>query len=370
MSNSKISYSQFLYLFFINRIVMVLTFLPIFNAPPKNQDVWLSVVFMYPFSILASLPLLYLCSLFPNQTFTSILYTVFGKASKVLSILYVWFFFHITAIQIAQFVEFMATAVLPETPVLFLIVTMLIVCLYALKKGIEPLARFAQITSFITMLSLAIIMIISLRFFDPSVFEPVLEKNILQPIFGGIYLCSLSSEIITIGMVNPYIVKVKNKKCILKDITKTIALAFLLVVIFYLAITVIVLSLFGYTQASRLSFPFYSAIKVLSMAEFLERFESLHMAIWIMGIFLKITYFMYILLTTVQELRNTADYFAYAIPFTSVLAPFVFYIIPDFLSLDRFMSYRYFTLYSYIFIFLIPLFTLIFAKIKQRLSNR
>lgn len=62
MSNSKISYSQFLCLFFVNRIVMVLTFLPIFNAPPKNQDVWLSVVFMYPFSILVSMPLIYLCS--------------------------------------------------------------------------------------------------------------------------------------------------------------------------------------------------------------------------------------------------------------------------------------------------------------------
>ncbi|BCS82474.1 GerAB/ArcD/ProY family transporter [Anaerocellum diazotrophicum] len=368
MSNSKISYYQFLCLFFVNRIVMVLTFLPIFNAPPKNQDVWLSVVFMYPFSILVSLPLIYLCYLFPNQTFTSMLHIVFGRFSIVLSILYIWFFFHITAIQVAQFVEFMATAVMPQTPILFLIVTMLTICLYALKKGIEPLARFAQITTFITILSLAIIIIISLRFFDPAALKPVLEKNITQSIFGGIYLCSLSSEIITIGMINPYIVK--NKNCIFKDMTKIIAVAFLLVDIFYLAITMLVLSLFGYTQASRLSFPFYSAIKVLNIAEFLERFESLHMAIWIMGIFLKITYFMYILLTTMQELRNTADYFVYAIPFTSVLTPFVFYIIPNFLSLDRFMSYRYFTLYSYIFIFFIPLFTLLFAKIKLRARKK
>ncbi|ADQ05765.1 spore germination protein [Caldicellulosiruptor owensensis OL] len=368
MSNSKISYSQFLCLFFINRIVMVITFLPIFNAPPKNQDVWLSVVFMYPFSVLTSLPLIYLCFQFPNQTFTSMIRIIFGRASIVLSILYIWFFFHITAIQIAQFVEFMATAVLPETPIIFLIVTMFSVCLYALKKGIEPLARFAQIATFITGLSLAVIIIISLKFFDPSSLKPVLEKDIFQPVFGGIYLCSLSSEILTIGMINPYIVK--NKNCILKDMTRTIILAFLLVDIFYFAITVLVLSLFGYPQASKLSFPFYSAIKVLSVADFLERFESLHMAIWIMGIFLKITYFMYILLIAVQELRNTADYFVYAIPFICIIVPFVFYIIPDFISLDRFMSYRYFTFYSLIFIFFIPLFTLISAKIKLRLRKK
>lgn len=368
MSNSRITYNQFLCLFFVNRIVMVLTFLPIFNAPPKNQDVWLSVVFMYPFSILSSLPLIYLCNMFPNHTFTNILNIVFGKFGSIIAIFYLWFFFHITAIQIGQFVEFMATAVIPETPILFLIITMLIVSSYAVYKGLEVLARFSQITTFITIFSLAIIMVISIKFVDFSALKPVFEKDISQPIVGGIYLCSLSSEIITIGMINPYIIKPKTSSP--KDMIKTIAWAFLLVDIFYLAITVLVLSLFGYKQSSNLSFPFYSAIKVLSVADFLERFESIHMAIWIMSIFLKISYFLYILNIAVEEMRKSGDYFVYTIPFASILIPFTFYIIPNFLELDKFMSYRYFTIYSYPFILLIPLITLIGSKIKLRLGKR
>ena len=141
LENVKITPKQLILLFVISRLVITITFFPALDSPPGNQDVWLSELLSIPVHLLLSFPLYLLWKRFPNQSLIQYSQAILGKAGKLIGFLYVFYFLHSLSVFLYQWSAFLTTAIMLETPVLFILVFLLPFCAYAVLKGIEDLRR-------------------------------------------------------------------------------------------------------------------------------------------------------------------------------------------------------------------------------------
>ena len=83
-----------------------------------KQDTWISVIIAILWSVILLLMFSRILSLYPGKDLFDILQVVMGKfMGKLLSILMIWFAFHIGTLVMRNLSEFTNTLTLPDTPV-------------------------------------------------------------------------------------------------------------------------------------------------------------------------------------------------------------------------------------------------------------
>ncbi|KJS82061.1 MAG: spore gernimation protein [Peptococcaceae bacterium BICA1-8] len=358
LEDGRITYKQLIYLIFITRITLTFTYLPALTSPPKNQDVWLSGLLSFPIQLLFAVPVYLLWKRFPSQSIIQYSQSIVGKAGKLIGVLYVWFIIHFTAITLCQFCKFLTTAVAPETPMLFFGISLTLFCAYAARNGVEVMGRMSEIIAPIIMIASITIVVLLAKDMNLEVFTPVLEKGFLPVLHGGFTIAARSVEIIGIAMVLPYLNDRKKAKTVF-------IFTFLLRLIFFLIITITILAIFGVEEVKNRLFSFFSAVRLVSIGGFLERIESVHMGIWVLGVFIKITFYYYLAVLGMGQLFNLKDYRPLILPVGTIIIPLGILIGPSIVELKEFTSYKIFTWYSLFFMVFIPsilLFIAIFRK--------
>jgi len=359
LEQGRISYKQLILLIVISRVTLTLTYLPALSAPPENQDIWLSELLGFPITLFLSLPVYLLWKRFPDQTIIQYSQTVAGKAGKLIGILYVWFFIHFTAITVTQFGTFLSTAVMPETPILFFAVSLVLLCAYAARNGIEVISRVSELCVLIILVGIITIVLLLTKDMDLKALTPILEKGTLPVLHGGFTAAARTVEMLGLAMLLPYL---NDRKKV-----KTIFLAgFALIALRFVIITIPVIAVFGFEEAKTRSFPFFSAIRLINVGDFLERLEAVHMAIWVMGIFIKVSFYYYLAALGLGQLFNLKDYKPLVFPIGTVIIPLSILITPSVVELREFTSYKIFTWYALFFTLFIPSLLLLIAVIREK----
>ena len=355
----KITYKQLIQLVFISRIILTITYLPALSAPPGNQDIWLAELLSFPILLLFSVPVYFLSKRFPNQTIIQYSQTVMGNAGKLIGILYVWFFIHFTAITVIQFVQFLSTAVMPETPNLFFAVSLTLFCAYAVEKGIEVLGRLSEIIGPIMIIAIIGIALLLVKDMDLKALTPIMEHGVLPILHGGFTIAARTVEIVGIAILLSYL----NNK----EKAKTVFIvSFTLIIVFFLIITIPVLTTFGVEQAKNRSFPFFSTVKLVSVGNFIERVEAIHMGIWVLGTFVKVSLYYYFSVLAISQLFNLKSYKTMILPMGTIIIPLSILIAPSLVELREFTSYKIFTWYSLFFMVFIPTILLMITFISKK----
>lgn len=358
IKGGRLSPKQLILLVFLSRIIVAITYLPVLTAPPANQDAWLSVVLMVPIELLLSGPVYLLAKRFPDQTIIQYSQTIAGKAGKLIGILYIWLFIHITAINLSFFCEFYTTY-MPETPFLFFAISLIIFTAYAAYSGIEVVGRISEIVSPIFMISIMVIVILLAKDMDLKALAPVMEKGLFPSLHGGLYVSTLTIEIVGIAMLLPYLNDQQKAK-------KVFIYSFLLISVFFLLITITILSFCGAQLAKSLTFPFFNTVRQINVADFLERLDSINLAIWTIVLYVKIAFYYYLTAFGTAQLLNLKDYKPLVLPVGSIIIPLTILISPNVIELREFSSYRIFTWYSLFFLLVIPLVLLLTAIIRKK----
>lgn len=359
LEDGRITYKQLILLIFISRLIIHITYMPVIIEPPKNQDIWLSELLSLPIMLLVSIPVYLLWNKFPNQTIIQYSQTIAGKAGKLIGVLYVWLFIHFAAITVCQFCEFLTTAIAPETPMLFFGISLILFCAYAVRKGIEVMGRLSEIIAPIIIVATITMLILLIKDMNLEVFTPVMEKGFFPVLRGGLTLSSRTVEILGLAMLLPYL----NDR---KKVKRVFILGFVLMIIFFLIITISVLTTFGAEHAKKHTFPYFDAVRLVSVGDFLERIEAIHMGIWLLGVFIKISFFYYLAVLGMGQLFNLKDHKPLVLPIATIIVPLGFLIGPSIVELREFTSYEIFTWYSLFFMLVIPSILLIIAVIRKK----
>lgn len=268
-----------------------------------KQDAWIvSIITMFtalPFAWLyISLGMRY-----PSLTLIECTEKILGKwLGKIVSSLFIFYFFIMISGLLRQLGELLAVLVLPDTPIQWIEILFFALVVAATRLGIEVSSRAAEIF-FPWVLSFLIFLLIA-----PL---PRVEWKNLQPIFESQLNLLTKGTFIHIGipffdlviflMVFPYVSNLHKAKKVY--FAAMIAGGMVIVVITLMSILVL-----GANITGQSTYPVYALAQSVNIGNFIQRIEVLVGGIWFITLFFKITICFYAAVLAIAKLFKLNDY--------------------------------------------------------------
>jgi len=240
----------------------------------------------------------------------------------------------------------------------FLIAILIVVCIAARGK-LETFMRFAEVAFllFVVLVSMLYIFLIPdvklsniypVTYYD---FLPALKASLrVSGIWGYLLLPFFFSD----NFLNMDQIKKYGKQSAYFVVTMTVLL-----------LATVVGSL-GPSVARRMPLPFFSAVKLISVVESLDRFESIILAIWVAADFILITLFALVIMNIIKHLFSISETKYLATPVVSIG-----YIGSQFLGANRFeleaISIHFAIYVNLVLMYVVPILILFIGKTRKRL---
>ena len=206
MNNKEIKISPIQFLF----LALTLVFRDFHIMNPSRfakQDAWIAFLMgMFLGLIMISIYLL-IAKLHPGKNLVEILLDSFGKyIGFVFSIIYIWFFIHLSTLILRAFSEYMVIINYFETPQYFIIITLMLALIYILRRGFEVLARISELFVPILILFVLLLFFILTNKFNYNFLLPILKDGVIS-IMDTIFMISNFpfGGLIILLMIFPYL---------------------------------------------------------------------------------------------------------------------------------------------------------------------
>ncbi|MBM4760978.1 GerAB/ArcD/ProY family transporter [Bacillus sp. B15-48] len=260
-------------------------------AAEAGRDAWLALLIAMCGGIGLFLVHYRLYRFFPELVPAEYMQKLLGKiVGKLVAFLYVLLFVYLAARVLRSFGEMLVTAAYVQTPLTVVNALLIVVIIYALHKGIEVLARTGELF-FITLYLLAVvgfILIIASGLIEIQELKPVLEEGIGR-VFRVVVTETLYvpfGEIAVFSTLLPYLKEAKKAK-------RAGIIALVLTGINLALVMAINISVLGLDTTKRSQFPLLTTIQSIQLADFIERLDVFFMFTIVIGIFFKISVFLY-----------------------------------------------------------------------------
>jgi len=328
-----------------------------------KQDVWLAIILGF----IMCLPMIFiyakLLTLYPGKGLYDILNEAFGKITgKIVTLLYVWYFFHLGAMIIRNFSEFINVTSFPETPQAIFIIFIGLYSIWMVKAGIEVLGRWATFTFPIVVFIIVITVTLSMTNANFIHLRPILYNGI-KPVMIGAYsffTFPLAETVVFTVFFNT----LKNGK----KTFKVFLISTLIGSIVILIICVNNILVLGAPLTTSLYFPSYVAVRTLNIGDFLQRFEIVVTIVFIFGGLVKISVCLYASTLGVAKILNVDNYRFLVAPVGLLMMYLAAMIYENIMEMFDFAKvYAY---YAIPFQIILPIIILIAAKIKIRANSK
>ncbi|REE87395.1 spore germination protein KB [Paenibacillus taihuensis] len=250
--------------------------------------------------------------LYPSLMFTTYTRRIIGPfLGWLLGFGYLLYFMYIASRNTRDFIDLLTAAAYDATPMFALGVFMLIAVGYIISLGIEVYARTAFIF-FLMCCGVFMFIILLVILSDLSDFhriQPILGEG-WKPIWKALLPTGLTfpfGEMIVMTMFLPYL----NKKYKAVRIT-TGAMAFSAVLL--CIATFVNISVLGVEIASRATFPLFTSLSRLRLAEIVQRLDSVVLFLLIITSFFKIGTFMFASILAASDLFKVSNYKTLVMP--------------------------------------------------------
>ncbi|MFC4770291.1 GerAB/ArcD/ProY family transporter [Effusibacillus consociatus] len=312
-------------------VATALLLLPAITAKHAERDMWLSPIWASLIGFLTVYLAYRLNNLYPKETIVQYSERIVGRIpGKGIGLVYLFFYLHANGIVVREYAEFITGKFLVRTPMIVIIASMLLVCAFAVRGGVEVLGRAAQMFVPITILLLTFIIVLLIPEVKGKNMFPVMAKGIMPSVKGAVTPQSWFSEFILISFLLPFLTDREKGM-------KWGMISVLAVMLTMLVTNMATLFVFGGITAT-LTYPVMEVAGYISIAAFLEHLDSIVMAIWIAGTFVKISVFYYALVLGTAQWLNLSDYRPIVLPIGFLLAVFSIWSGPNLQELAHFLA--------------------------------
>ncbi|GGJ96426.1 germination protein [Lentibacillus kapialis] len=355
MEKGRISALQMAILMYPTILATAILTLPATTAAYADRDMWLSPFWGSLAGFLAVYNAYKLNTLYRKETLIQYSQHIIGFIpGKVLGFFYIFYFLHNESLVVKQYGDFVAGIFLPETPMIVVNIAMVVVCGFAVRGGLETVARTAQIFIPVSFLLWIIVIILLIPELELTNMLPIMENGIMPSIKGAYILQSWFSLFIMVAFLLPFL---KNHKKGLKWGMYSVTGVLFTMVITNLA----TLLIFG-NMTSNFLYPVMDAARYVSLADFLQHIEALVMAIWVSGTFIKITVFYYVVVLGTAHWLKLSDYRPIVLPIGFLIAVFTVWT-PGMQVVSQYFATTS-IIYSVLFQTILPLLLLIVAVFR------
>jgi len=362
IEKGKISAFQMAVLMYPTIFSTAILLLPRITGKQAAQDLWLSPIWASAAGFLSVLLVYRLHRLYPGQTFIQQCETILGPVlGKLLGFAYLFYFVHITAIILREYGEFVVGTFLRLTPILIIIALMVFVCMAAVRGGIEVLGRTAELFGPLVTLLLVIIFLLLLPELHPEYVLPFMEHGVGPSLKGAVAPMIWFSEFWLVSFFFPYLADPERG-------LRWSVISVLIVMVSMVITNIIALMMFGHLM-QHLTYPVMAAAGYITVGGFIEHLESIVMAVWVAGTFLKVSTFYYAFSLATAQWLKLNDYRPVVLPLGFLLILVAFWVTPNLIQ----MSYSMATTLPFYFLFyqlFVPAVLLLVAQFRRRSHRR
>ncbi|SHE64145.1 Spore germination protein [Tissierella praeacuta DSM 18095] len=295
--NEKVSSRQAIFIITISRITTVLTIMSPVYMSPANQDVWISIILSFFYTILTCVPLLFLANKFKEFTIIGYMEKILGKIlGKIVGILYAIFFATIAIFFSYISVQMIRASFLSDTKTYIIILFLIASCLYIVSKELVVILRFSELMVPIILVSLIIFIFLGYNNMDFKLLLPIYKDSTFLDInIGAMQLSLVFIDIYSLTMIVP---SLEDKKRINEIFIK----ASIISLLFVLGTVLATQSSLGVEQVKHFNYPFLAYIRNIRAYFTFERIESIYIFIWIIAMIIKIITYLCISIDAFKEI--------------------------------------------------------------------
>lgn len=337
-------------------------FMPILNAPPANQDVWIVLIMTIAYLVVLNLPLLYIINKLRGYGLTEIYDLILGKFfGKLFALIYVLFYFYCFAACMLVMAVFINIYLFPDTPSWGILLTFLIAVTYSAYKGAGVIGRLSTIFVPIIIFTIVIFFLMGLGKMDWRILMPMLaDSKFLDMNLGAFLTAARYSEILIFLTFAQFLdQKVNINKTYVRSIL-TFAANFMLI----LLPTILVLGV----DFARIAWnPYYVYTRQVEALGFLESMQAINTLAWFPLALLKLSLYNYMVSHVFSGIVGAKSHKSFVIPVS--LLGFIVCLIPIMdtsSTIELLRSDRIFPFVTLPVIFGLPLIILIVYFIRKK----
>ncbi|MED1472734.1 endospore germination permease [Bacillus salipaludis] len=362
IEKGKISALQMGIMMYPTILATAILTIPALTAPYAKQDLWVSPLWACPIGLLIVFVFFQLHKLYPEMNIIQYSECIMGRFfGKILGFLYLFFFLHNSSIVLREYADFIITTALPKTPIIVVIASMVLVSAFAVRGGVEVIARASLVFFPLFTFPLLIMGVLLLPDINIQNILPIFGNGITPSLKGAFFIISWFSDLLYVSFLLPF----------LKDPEKGRKWGGISVLAITLTMVVTSLSsvfVLGEVTSKEL-YPVMNVVRYVSIGDFIEHIESIVMAVWITGIFLKFSLFYYALVLGAAQWIRLSNYRSIVLPLGFLQVIFSIWVTPSIQQLGYFFS----TIGSVYVPFIesvLPLFLLFLALIQRKLKEK
>lgn len=360
IEKGKISALQSAMMIYLAIIPTAILTTPSITYKYAKQDLWISPV--WAFSGLITVYIAFrLHNMYPGQNIVQASERIVGRVpGKMIGFIMLFFYLYLNGIVVREYGEFLVGAFLHLTPLIVVLGSMVLVCVLAVRGGVEIVGRFAQLflPAFVALFLLIIIPIIP--DLNPSNMLPFMAGGIMPSIKGAGVLQVWYSEFITVSFLLPFVTDRENA-------AKSMLISLIAVILTLVISNLATLMLLG-EMTGNYTYPLLILARYISLAEFFTHLESLYMAIWVLGAFVKICVFFYVTVLGTAQWMGLSDYRSIVLPLGFLLILFSVWVAPNLQELTHAIATS--VSFSLLTVFVaIPVLLFCIAWVKRQFSR-
>jgi len=363
--NRKLPLIEVIFIIFLSALTPTYFKSTTLTTPPANQDVWFVNIVSIVYTIVVCFPLLFLSNRFSKLNLIEIIQKLCGKIiGNLLGFLYIGFMVFICASGSVDTVQFLGSAIIPETPVYIILIFLLFTCSYLAYKGIDAIGQSTMIYVPIILCVFLLFTILNLKIMNFKTFLPVLkDTNLWELNLGAFIIAARYYDIIILCMLTP---NIEDEKNINKSFYYSLGIYTLVSII----MTVSTQAVLGIEQSKHAKYSYLIYARQIDVFDFIQRIESFTIMCWFFARFIKFSAYIYIILISIKKIFNPKNPNKYII-----LIALTIYLIATKTSMansimySKIVSYKIFPYISSVFLIVIPLFLLIVYFFRRKKLN-
>ena len=358
MKSTREQISPSMLMFSIICFIQASTSLSSFVFSVLKQETWICVILGY----LLSLPVIWvyvkLAELYPQKSLIEINDLALGKVvGKLFSVLYLWFFFSLVFLNTITIGSFVVGYIMPETPLMAVIILFILTCAYSVRKGVESMTRYSALFVIMVLLFIAANVSMLIKEMDFSSFFPIFSFPVTNYIQASHTMAAVPfCDIIVFMMLFPHVEKGRSlRKPVFLGLTFG-AITLLVTIVRDTA----VLGVLG----AYLTLPTLEVLRLINIGNTLTKVEVFFIILLIILQFFKTSVALFATVKSASQIFGLRSYKALAVVMGALAAGFAAMAFPSSAEM-AYWGRNIAAHYSTFFEAVLPVITLIVALIRK-----
>ncbi|WHY00564.1 endospore germination permease [Neobacillus sp. DY30] len=331
-----------------------------------KQDAWIFILVGMSGSLVIVAVFTQLAIYYPGDSLVELLPKVIGKfLSYPVILLYISHFTYSAARASRELGDLIVTTILSETPILVVIASFMVLMIYCLRGGVETFARMAEIVFPVYIFSLILIwiLLLSVDQFSIKNLTPILGMGV-TPVLKAAIPNAINfpfGETVAIMMLFPFL---NNKRY-----TRRIGMSMILIGGLLLTVnSIMMISVLGPEFYSRDVFSLLAATQMVSVADFLERFDALVILMMVAGVFFKVGVFTFAAAVGISQLMKLKQYRSVLLGLGTIIPPLALVSASSYVEHIEF-GFKFYVPYVHTILqIILPILFLCIAFIQKKLT--